>query len=44
MWKYKEYIVLVAYKVSCLATDGGESMDGLDYWTEGVDQLAMLSR
>jgi len=31
-----------SYKASCLATDGGESMDGLDYGTKGVDQFAMF--
>ena len=40
--KYKENTVLIAYKASCLGTDGGESMDGLDYGTKGVDQFAML--
>ena len=34
--------MLIAYKTSCLATDGGECMDGLDYGTKGVDQLAMF--
>jgi len=40
--KDNEYIVLNAYKASCLATDGGESVDDLDYGTKGIDQLAMF--